>query len=478
MPRVHRLLAGTAWIYGAQLTTVTLQFGYAAVTSRTVDANGFGQYGVALAGAALVGLLATGGLAQTVARMLTIDPARLRAISLYGLILGGAGFGVVLAGASLWGQLWSAPGAAQPLRWLGISVLVAPLLGLGTGLLRREGRFRLLATIVLIGNLIGMAVGVGAVAHWATPSALVLSPVLAQLLTAVGTCSVNRKRLLGRARLGDARGDIAFSWRLTLASVLTYANGNVGRWAASKALGAAALGHWNRADVVTTVPFHQLQNAIVQAIYPEFRHDRRDGRRAREVWPDLLVLVAWVTVPAAAVAAVLLPVLIPVLFGPGWVLSGQLAVPLLLIAAIQAVSSVLSAAIEVLGRFWWIWGTQLALLVVYIGAAVAALVTRGWVPLIAGLFVGMIAQHGTHIILCRRSGYLALGPLLRGYASVVVVALSLAGLTMIVVRVLSPASLPAQLLGSVVVLVAAGALIYAARNRLPPIRIMREHSLI
>jgi O-antigen/teichoic acid export membrane protein len=196
-----------------------------------------------------------------------------------------------------------------------------------------------------------MGIGVLTALEWPGAVSLVVSPILAQFFIFCGAFILNGRLLLGLGRLKSAATEARFSFQIILTTLASYLTGNVGKWSASFVLGPAALGQWNRADVVAFVPFQQIQVALVQAIYPEFRHDRANGVRAREVWPDLLGIVAWVVFPITAGAAVIIPHIIPLLFGEGWAVAASLAVPIAIAGGLQIIASLLSSGIEAIGRF-------------------------------------------------------------------------------------------------------------------------------
>lgn len=472
--RAQNLLAGAGWTYGAQILTVVAQFAYAAITSRAVNANGFGAYSVALSVSALIGLLASGGLGQTVGRFQVLDAPRVRALLVYAVILGSVGGAFLLVTADLWAAIWSTPGSAAPIRWLSISALLAPLLGLVGGLMRRQGRFKLFAVTSLTANLIGMVAGAIAVTSLHTASSLLVSPVLAAAITTAVGCVLNATLLLGRPSFSNAGSDVTFSWNVTAASLLSYVNFNIGKFAVARAMGASALGQWNRADVLSTVPFHQVQTAIIQATYPEFRHDITDARRARVVWTDLLVLVAWVSLPTAAAGAVLIPPLVPVLFGPGWSEAASLTAPLVVVGGLQALSTVLAAAVEAIGRFRWVWASHIMMLTIYATAAGLTIATRQWWPVVCGLIAAMVAQHAFNIAVCSRAGYLDARTLLKHYSIVLIAASAAWGFTFAAVtlaRTEAPWSIPAAI-GGVVVIASVG---WLSRRHLPPYRLARKY---
>ncbi|TLM84550.1 hypothetical protein FDW83_07500 [Pseudarthrobacter sp. NamE2] len=415
MTTARRLLAGASWVYGAQLLTVLAQFAYAAITSRAVGPDGFGAYAVALAVTGLVSLLATGGLGQTISRMNVMDQARIRPLLTYALILGVVCGLFLLLTAPFWGWLWGVESSSNPIRWLAISCSLSPFLGLATGLLARTGKFRNLAMITLGSNILGMVVGGLAVLHWQTASSLVVSTSVAQIMTLVGALLASERGLLGLSTLRKGQTDISYSGKLTSTNMLSYVTGNIVKFSMVRGIDAASLGHWNRAEVLTSIPMQQIQAALIRAVYPEFRHDIQESDRAKTVWTDMLILVAGASLMLSAAALVLVPPVVPLLFGPGWETAALLAGPLAIAGGLQIVSTLLASAVEALGRFRWIVSTEAILIGLQVIAAIFVLVTRNlWVAVLA-LVLTNVVRHGWHVFLLGRQGYLDVRRLLANY---------------------------------------------------------------
>ncbi|WP_139007360.1 oligosaccharide flippase family protein [Arthrobacter crystallopoietes] len=479
MNKSRTLASGAAWSYGLQIVTTLVQFGYAAITTRVVSAQGFGEYSVSLAVAGFVSILANGGLAQTVGRLDTLDSRKMRALGSYALLLGTASATFLWFSAGFWAVLWSMPGATLPVQVLSISALLAPSLGLSTGLLRRRSKFRAIALTTAFGNIVGMAIGVWAVNRWGNAASLVVSTVVAQIVILILAQVINGRTAFGFGRLGQARAEISFSWNVTISGVLGYFVGNLSKWSVAREVSAGALGNWNRADVVTTVPFQQLQNAMIQTVYPEFRHDIGNAQRAQRVWPDLLALIAWITIPASVVSAVFIPVFLPILFGEGWELAIELVPWLALAAGILPVTTTLASAVEAMGAFKWVWATQVALIGVQVLAVIAISRTHSIVPAIIALFATNAVRHAVHLIFCWRHRYLHVGRLIRNYMQVGLGgAVAWVWSVALVYLFTLDAEQPWRAAALAMFVILSLASLWSCRNRLPPIVIVRKYKLI
>lgn len=452
-----------------------MQFAYAAATSRLVDDVGFGAYAVALSVSALITLLANGGLGQTVSRMKVLEPPRTSALAVYALLMGLAGATTLLATADLAAQLWATPEAAEPIRVLAVAALFGPLTGLLAGVLRRQQRFRALAVVVVVTNATGMVVGVVAVILAPSPAALVVSPTSAAVALVIALTWLTRRDVLAPPRLGAIKAELGFSWNVTALSVISYLNANLGKLAIARGVGADVLGQWNRADVVTTVPLEQAHRALQQAIYPEYRHDIGSNARTRELWTDLLLLVAWASFPSATVVGLLVPTAIPILFGPGWDLSAHLAFPLAAIMATQVVSTTLGAALEAVGRFRWILATHLVSLSIHMIGGVAAVALGQWWPVFVALGASRVVQHFVQVSLLAANGGLNVRRLWTGYLQALAFSTTL-GVVVWCIRVAVEGDADAWLgLSSALILIIGGTVAFRHRKRLPPIKILDKY---
>lgn len=476
MSTAKRLAAGAAWTYGSQVAVVFAQVGYAAVTSRAVAPEEFGYYAVALTMSGLFTLVATGGLSQTVSRLTNEEIESLPSLWSMAAILGFGCAAVAYLLANVFANLWATEEAAEVLRLLAVTAAVAPVVGLCSGLLRRAGKFKMVAGATLTSALLGMIIGSTAVIHYRTAESLAVSVVVAQTVLAVYlTFSVRGS--ISFARPWGRSNPTSFSVKVICSYLFQYLVSYLPRFSAAHVTPAAALGQWNRAEVLGYVPFQQMQAALVPVVYPEFRHDRSDSHRAYVVWTDILALVAWITFPVGLAAAATLPVLIPILFGDGWDQAAWLAIPLALAGTIQAVVNLLAAGMEALGRFKVIWVVNLLQLLAQLGLALSVLITRSVWPAVLGLVLCQVISHVVMVTAASRSNLLEPRRLVRNYLGATMSGALVALLALGVVGGLAGGEPLLALVAAVCGLVAA-VLLFRQRRQLAPVRIAARRGLV
>jgi O-antigen/teichoic acid export membrane protein len=468
-------MAGASWVYGLQLLTVVVQLAYAALTSRLAEPGVFGAYSVALSIAALVNLLGSGGLSQTAARAPDAERSSTRPLATYALLLGVAAALFTLATADLWSAFWGAPQASGAVRLLAASALVMPFLSLSTGLLRRQGVFRQMAIATFAANVVGMIVGAAAVLVFRSPESLAVSAIVGQWGTLLWAVTRLRGGLLP-GRLALRSDNVQFSTKLVAVSVFQYISGNAPRWSVSQFVGAGVLGAWNRADVLSTIPFSQLQNALMQVIYPEFRRYEVGTSAARAAWLDMLTLVAWLTLPVGAVIAGVGPEVVRLALGPGWELAGQILPLLAVLGAVQPLMILLAGALEAAALFKAIWLSEaVAFVLSAVGVAMVA-VHQQYVFALLALIAAMIGRHVVHIVQAHRVRALGLRQLALGYAQPAAFALVLYGSLVVLFHDFGFGSVrvAAGLVGLAVLVVWVG----ATRRFFPPLEILRRRGIL
>jgi O-antigen/teichoic acid export membrane protein len=471
----RRLAAGAGWVYGLQLLTVIVQLGYAALTSRLADPSVFGAYSVALSIAAFVNLLGSGGLAQTAARAPDADRSSTRPLATYALLIGGAAALFTLGTAGMWSALWAAPQAAGPVRLLAVSALILPMLSLSSGLLRREGVFRDLAVATFVANVIGMAIGAGAVLLFKSPESLAVSAIVGQWGTFIWAAGRLRGALVP-GRLALRSDNVRFSTKIVAVSIVQYVSGNAPRWSVSQFIGTAVLGAWNRADVLSTVPFSQLQNALMQVIYPEFRRYPVGSVAARSAWLDMLGLVAWLTLPIGAVMAGIGPVLVGVVLGPGWDQAARILPLLAVLGALQPLMVLFAGALESASLFRAIWAAEALAFLISATGVVLVLVHREYEFAILAMIAATVVRHIVHLLHARRLGALGLVEVAIGYAQPLAFAVVLY-LALYLLLASADGSIVELVLG-LVGLVTLGLWIFGRRRSFGPLAILRRRGIL
>jgi len=408
-----------AWLYAGQFATVIFQFAYAGFTSRLMQASEFGSYAVALAGSGLVSLLASGGASQAISRATELTAVTIKSLASLCLMTGFVGSIFLVATSRFWALVWGNPESELVEYYLALSVCLAPATSLYISVLRRQLKYRAIATAIFLTNLGGMAVGGICVYLLRTPESLTISLTISQCALLITLLC-----LVGRASLGlrnpkSASAEVGYSLSIIVVKLVEYVNGNLLKWGVSRYLGSGEIGNWNRSEVLTTVPFSHFQNAILQVVEPEFRHARLNKSKAKEAWTSTFQLVIWIFLPVGALAGAILPTIAPLLIGARWQLGVDVFVPLSFVGAFTVSMALLNSAVQSLGSFGRIWishtfvvATQFLGILVLTNQMNLAFALR-WT------LVSLAIQHLIQIWQCVRLGLLDLRRMATAYSAAI-----------------------------------------------------------
>lgn len=451
---------------------MVLQLGYAAVTSRLLTAEAFGNYAVALAAVGLIGMVGGSSLELAAARRAEESTHQDRALLSAAALAGTAALLVTVVISGPWAALWDAPGSAQVTKILSLMLPFVALQGVFAGILRRKGSTASLAMTTALMQTLAMAVGLIAVLVLRDGWTLAVSPVAASLLTTLALAW----RLPGEMRQPTLPGpqsipDLNFSAKAAALNLMRYASRSLAVWSIGRFAGTTALGAYNRAATLTTVPLDSIQRSFTYALYPELRVGG-PVHRSRNALNDVMLLVSAAAVIIGGTGFFLAPVVVTLLLGPGWGQAAMLAGPTLLLGVVPMVSAPLGTALEAQGRFR---PTVLSWACSVPAIAVGVLMTyrlSSPLPAVLGLvFAGFISIPLLTIPLWRQ-GLLAPKTLLLNLRGLLVIQICFSAVLLAVHQVMGNDMAGALAMG--LVLTGEAALLFVIRKRVPAFRVLQS----
>lgn len=417
-----RILHGSIWLLGTQGAGFVLQFAYAAATARLVGVAEFGSYAIAIASVGIVNILSNAGIGQSVLRTDELSRREYRALASLSLCVGVFASGAVLLSAEPWSKLWGGGfEAVDPIRWLAISCFLAPFIGFTSAILRRDGMFKQIALSQLGSNFIGMVFGLLLVLEFRTASSLVGNLVITQILLVLYLAYRCQERALPGAVGKSSFPHLAFSGQVTLTNMLYYLQQNLPKLAVSRFLGTELLGYWNRAEVLTAIPFQAVQVALLQTIYPEFRRFSHDSELARKKWTSMLVWSAVFSIPLGCLLSAVVPTIVLVMYGEAWSEAGRIAALLALACSLLPTTTLLAAGLEAMAHFGAIYWSQIVCIVVELLLLVAVVSFRSALMAVISYVGSLALRHILQLISAGRLHLIDFGKLAIGYGASVLV---------------------------------------------------------
>ncbi|MBE7191084.1 MAG: oligosaccharide flippase family protein [Gordonia polyisoprenivorans] len=420
------VVKGSVWLIGAQVASFGMQLVYAAISSRLVGPISFAAYAIAFSAVALVGILANAGLGQALTRDADLPVATQRAVSTFAVATGLAAGAAVLALSDVWTSLWGGTNEANSaVQWLALSSFVAPFLGVLFGHSRRNSQFIYLAVVQFSCSFSGTILGLVILYFERTATGLLGNILITQFLLLLILLAKYRKVCLpGKVSRADLVY-LRFSGKVTLSNLGYYIQQNSPRLFVGRIFGQQVLGYWNRAEVLTMVPFQAVQTAFIQTVYPQFSRVGGDLERSRRAWTLMLSLGVWFCLPTGVLLAVLLPNIIRVIYGPGLQSASHLAPALAMAWCLLPLMSLLAAGLEQRGNFRLIYISQFLSLIAVAATLLISLLLRNEYLAVIALVTGLGLQHIVQLAIAKRLHLIETWSVVKEYCAAVLFSIAI-----------------------------------------------------
>ncbi len=409
----RRVLKGFLTMSGTSAAVMVVQLGYAALASRVMGPDAFGAYAVALSGIGILGMAGGSTLGQAAARRPSNSDAGDGALLTAAVLAGTIAATLAFALAPLWAQLWGIPEATSVTRVLALGMPLSAAAGVLAGVFRRFGRTHEVAARSAVGQLLGMGIGLVAVLNVREPWSLAITPVGGSIITCLLLAAgISRARLRPRWPSGQAVEDVIYGSKAAAMNLLRSSSGQVARWSISRFAGAPALGAFNRATTIVTIPLETLQRSFNYALFPELRPGGPVASNPRAL-TDILILTAWPAVILVPVSYFAAPPILSILLGSNWEAAAQLAGLAALMGVVPMIAVPLASALEALGHF------RVTALAWFIGSCVVGAGVVGTIhthaadPAMIGMIGAEVSLACVAGIALSRRGLLSGGRLLR-----------------------------------------------------------------
>lgn len=314
-----RAVTSAVWASAESWGQQLVQLAVFVTLARVLGPEAYGLVGVALI-VTTIGILVInrGGWAEAVIREPHLDAQYLDTIFWWLAALSLALLIGVWAAAGAVAAWFETPEVQQILPWL---ALVMPIKAMGIvqgALLRRELKYRVLALRSLIGVTLGGIAGIAAALLGAGAWSLVINQVgqlLVESLVLWIAVPWRPGRQLSLSRLARV---VAFAWGVLGARALEVAEDLVARTLIARLLGVVAVGHYTMARRLLTLSERLLVTSlsgIAMPIFSQIGHRRGNLQEPLQLGMQILALVAF---PGYVGLALVVPDLLPLVFGRHW----------------------------------------------------------------------------------------------------------------------------------------------------------------
>ncbi len=390
------------------------------VLARLLSPEAFGIVGMALIAIGFGRSLGDFGFGAAIIQRPSVTQTHIRAAFTGSVTMGILLFSVLWFAAPAISRLFMYEGLIPVLQIIGVSLIFFGMSATPVSLLRRELRFRTLASIetasYMIGfGVVGVSMAVLGCGVWSLVAATITQPFCLAVLAVYFT-----KQPLGpHFGIREYRDLVRMASAEVLNNITNYFAENLGFFVVGKWLGASALGLFNRAFYLMALPVTHFSTALSNVMFPLYSKVQGNIPRLGRVHLRIVTLTAVVSMPVMFAMAAAPEIVIGGLFGRQWKAAAGALQILCVSGPFMAILRPLGALSHARGYVlseWWRQVMYLAVMVLALwfllprgieGAALAiALATVARYLLLAQLGVRLSGVTWRHFFSAQVPGFL------------------------------------------------------------------------
>jgi O-antigen/teichoic acid export membrane protein len=302
----------------AQAANFVLRIGFLIVMARLLDPKDFGLVGMVTAVTGVLNLFKDFGLATVTVQRATLTEQQTSMLFWLNMLVGGILGVLSLAIAPMLAAFYQEP----RLFWVTVILSASFLFNAAgvqhTALLQREMRFAALAAIeilsLLISSVIGIGMAVAGFGYWALVGWSLVLPAA----NSVGAWLMTAWIPGAPSWAVGMRSMMYFGGTVTLNCLIVYIAYNLDKVLLGRFWGAEALGMYERAYQLISIPVQYLITAVDKVAFSTLSRIQDDQKLLRSYFLKSYAIVLTLTLPIAIACALFASDLILLFLGPKW----------------------------------------------------------------------------------------------------------------------------------------------------------------
>ncbi len=309
---------GVKWSFLGNSGTRVLQFAFGIAMARLLMPADFGAMATIHIFTGFVGLLAAGGMGQSLIRAKNAAAGDFHAVFTMQLVVGMAIYAGFFAVAPLVASYFGEPLYADLLRVVAISFLFRPFASIRLVWLSRAMEFKKRSvvemTVALVAGFSGIAMAMGGLGVWS----LVFSGLIGALVTNVLLTYIVPLRPKLRWHLATVRQHARYGVKITVNELLTYFKDQAVYLIVSKNAGAAALGVLTRGESLARMPNRFVTPPVGQVVFRAMSKVQGDLDQTRYLFFRTITLLTVYVSPLLVIFIWVAEPLVRILYGATW----------------------------------------------------------------------------------------------------------------------------------------------------------------
>ena len=336
------------WTLAMRMSTRIIGLASTLILARLLVPADFGL--IAMGTSILAALEATTavGLEWAIIQRQTQERAHLDSAWTLNLCIGVLKAALLLALAPVAIAIYHEPRVASIMGVLAFTAFFGGFRNIGVVLHEQALRFKRIFALGLISKLSSFAVTVGLAFYWQSFWALLFGMLTRSVVDVLLSYVLFSYR--PRLTLSHAKDFFHFSKWVTGNSILFFIQQRGTDFIVGNRAGPAALGAYNIAYEVSSLPTTELTYPLMRAVFPGYSRLQGDKPRLADGFITVFQLVAVLSLPVAAGLSCLADLFVMVMLGPKWVSVIPLMAPLAVYGAIRSLQATFGTTYLALGQ--------------------------------------------------------------------------------------------------------------------------------
>lgn len=438
-----------------------LSLGTTLLLARFLSIGEYGLMGLAMVVISFISVFSEVGIGTAIVQRKELDHGEVNGCfavaTLTGLVLSL----VTMACSPLVASFYKEPHLGPMIMVLSSGFLLSGIGSVPTAYLRREMHFKVISVLSILAILVQSITAIVLASIGFGVWSLVWSFVVAATINNVGAYLLSSWRPVGVYKIRAAWGLVSYGFQVVISRMFWHIYTNADKAIIGWALNTAAVGIYNMAFALATLPNSQITSMVVNVAAPVFSKLQHDFERLNQVTLKLTRGVAYATYPVLIGMLATANELVLVALGPKWM---EVTVPfraLCLMGLIKSVDPLLSQILINIGHanklsvYTAICGVAMSLGII-VGARFDGLfgVSVVWIVVYPILSIKLLRDVGKLTGLRMLDYYKALWPVLLGASVMGLVVTAVRYLLLTFLKLPTPATLGIE--------VVCGAFVYVA----------------
>lgn len=317
-PLGHRAASGVVWLTAQKWVVRLAGLVTIAILTRLLSPEDFGVVAAAATVLPFFYLLSDLGFATYIVQADDPDQRALSTGFWFSSIAGLVLTTVLVIASPLFGLMFSSPDVIPVIQVLSIAVLCTGVSSVPTALLRRRMHFRALAVQGLAASVVAQVVAIAMALAGMGVWALVGQTLTSQIVMTVLACVAARWLPSWLFSWSELKTMAAFGTKVLSVELVAMTRAAVEAAIISAALGLTAFGYLTIAQKLVQIVQDLTGAAVLPVTTVAFAKLRDSAERLTAAYTRALRMVYAVMSPPLVLLAVAAPLIVPIVFGPGW----------------------------------------------------------------------------------------------------------------------------------------------------------------